>query len=209
MLTINKINYNRNRQQIIYNLGFSTGLGSCLVLKGKNGSGKTTLLKIIAGLNEIESKDDNNQLLWNNNLISEIKEDFYNDVNYIGHENSLKLDLSIFDNLLFYTRINKTELLIPSAIRYFELDNLIDVEVRKLSAGIRKKVALCLLLCCPSTIWLLDEPTINLDSKAKQKLFNLVSTRIKENGIVIIASHDDLFDNIAAKVNLDDFKKSI
>ncbi len=76
MLTINQINYSKNHQQIIYNLGFSIGLGSCLVLKGKNGSGKTTLLKIIAGLNEIKSEDNNNQLLWNNNLISDIKRRF-------------------------------------------------------------------------------------------------------------------------------------
>jgi heme exporter protein A len=207
MLTLNKINYSKNHQKIICDLGFSAGLNSCITLKGKNGSGKTTLLKIIAGLNEVNSKNNNGELLWNNKSINHIKEDFYSDLQYIGHEDSFKSDLTILENLLFYTRINESELLIASAVRYFKLDNFIDIKLHKLSAGMRKKVALAKLLCCPATIWLLDEPTINLDKESRELLFNLVSTRIKENGIVIIATHDDLFKDISAEINLDDFKK--
>ncbi|MFT6077054.1 MAG: heme exporter protein A [Rickettsiales bacterium] len=62
------------------------------------------------------------------------------------------------------------------------------------------------LLYQPKTIWLLDEPTTNLDQDARKSLFNLVSVRVKEGGIVIIATHDDIFDPLAGKILLKDFR---
>ena len=62
------------------------------------------------------------------------------------------------------------------------------------------------LLCCPTTIWLLDEPTVNLDKEGKELLFNLVSVRVKEGGIVIIATHDEIFSPISGQILLEDFK---
>jgi heme exporter protein A len=205
MLTLDKINYSKNQKKIISNLGFTIGLNSCLTISGKNGSGKTTLLKIIAGLTSLGKPEDSGQILWNNEDIENIKEDFYSDIQYLGHNNFLKKDLSVLDNLLFYARLSDSEILVPSAIRYFKLDNILYCKVGKLSAGWQKRVMLAKLLCCPSTIWLLDEPTINLDKDGKELLFNLVSTRIKEEGIVLIATHDDLFSSISANINLEDF----
>ncbi len=206
MLTLNKINYSKNQQKIISNLGFSAGLNSCITIKGKNGSGKTTLLKIIAGLLELDNKQNTGEILWNNEDINNIRDDFYADVSYLGHSNFLKKNLSILDNLLFYAKLSNSEMLVPSAIRYFKLDDLVHTKLKKLSAGWQKRVMLAKLLCCPTTIWLLDEPTINLDKDGKELLFNLVSTRIKEEGIVLIATHDDLFAPICANINLEDFK---
>ncbi len=206
MLTLDNINFSKNHQKILSNLGFSIGLGSCLALMGKNGSGKTTLLKIIAGLADLNSYENSGKILWNNEEIKHLKEDFYSDLQYLGHGNFLKKDLTVLDNLLFFAQMSQTEILIPSAIRYFKLDDLIDVKVGKLSAGWQKRVLLAKLLCCPATIWLLDEPTTNLDDSGKELLFNLVSTRIKENGVVIIVTHDDLFSPISSKINLEDFK---
>lgn len=134
------------------------------------------------------------------------KEDFYSDVSYIGHNNFLKQNLSVLDNLLFYTQINQSEMLLPAAFRYFQLEEITNIAVKKLSQGWQKRVILSKLLCCPATIWILDEPTNNLDKQGKELLFNLVSTRIKENGIVIIATHDDIFSPIATNINLEDFK---
>lgn len=208
MLTLKNINYSKNNQKILTDLGFSIGLKSCLTIKGQNGSGKTTLLKIIAGLAQLDKKDNSGEILWNNEDIKNIREDFYSDLQYLGHNNFLKKDLSVLENLDFFAKMSQTQILVPSAIRYFELDNIVDKKVGKLSAGWQKRVLLAKLLCCPATIWLLDEPTINLDDQGKELLFNLVSTRIKESGIVIIATHDDLFLPISCKINLEDFKKN-
>lgn len=202
MLTVNSITIHKNQQLIFKDLGFSVGLGCGLVLKGKNGSGKTTLLKTIAGL----CQPSVGEILWNGENVKNFYSEFCTDVNYIGHKNFLKPKLTALQNLSFYAALSDTEILLPLAIRYFHLEEILDKPVYQLSSGWQKKIMLAKLLCCPATLWLLDEPTVNLDREAKELLFNLVSTRIKESGIVIIATHDEIFAPITNSICLEDFK---
>lgn len=206
MLTINSLEAKKNQQIIFKDLGFSIGLGSCLILSGQNGSGKTTLLKTIAGL----CAPSSGEILWNGENVKNFYSDFIFDVNYIGHKNFLKSKLTVLENMNFYAKISDSEVLIPSAIRYFGLEEVLDKPVYQLSSGWQKKVLLSKLIYCPKTLWLLDEPTVNLDKEGKGKLMNLIETRVKESGIVIIATHDsDLFslkDKASHSIILEDFK---
>ncbi len=203
MLTVNSITHYKNQQLIFRNLGFSLGLGSALILSGNNGSGKTTLLKAIAGL----CRQNSGEILWNNEDIQNFYPEFSADVNYIGHKNFLKPKLTVWQNLSFYAQISDTEVLLPAAIKYFALEEILKKPTYQLSSGWQKKVILAKLLYNPAAIWLLDEPTVNLDKPTKELLFNLVSTRIKEGGIVIIATHDEIFAPLANKIYLEDFKE--
>ncbi|MFT5703898.1 MAG: heme exporter protein A, partial [Rickettsiales bacterium] len=187
MLTLNSITVQKNQQVIFEKLGFSCGLGSCLILSGKNGSGKTTLLKTIAGL----CTPNSGEILWNGENVKNFHSDFSSDINYIGHRNFLKPQLSVLENMTFYADLSDTRIAMPMAIKYFGLEEILDKPVKQLSSGWQKKIMLAKLLYQPKTIWLLDEPTINLDKKTKELLFELVKTRIREGGIVIIATHDE------------------
>lgn len=202
MLTVNSITVQKNQQLIFKNLGFSAGLGSCLILTGGNGSGKTTLLKTIAGL----AKPSAGEVLWNDENIQNFYSDFSSDINYIGHKNFLKPQLTTLQNIEFGAKLNQTEILIPSAIKYFGLEDVIDKPIYQLSSGWQKKILLSKLIYQPKTLWLLDEPTINLDKAARELLFNLISVRIKEGGIVIIATHDEMLFSLGSKISMEDFK---
>ncbi|MES2677682.1 MAG: heme ABC exporter ATP-binding protein CcmA [Pseudomonadota bacterium] len=201
MLTVNNITVQKNQQLIFKDLGFSTGLGACLILTGKNGSGKTTLLKTIAGLCQASL----GEILWNGENVQKFYPEFAADINYIGHKNFLKPELTVLQNLTFYAKLSGTEILLPSAIRYFHLETILEKPVRQLSSGWQKKIMLAKLLCCPATIWLLDEPTVNLDKEGKELLFNLISVRIKDGGIVILTSHNEMFFKLGAPIFLEDF----
>lgn len=201
MLTFDNLSYYRNHKRIFDNLGYTVSLNSCLLLTGKNGSGKTSLLKIIAGI----IKPNRGKILWNSEDVKNFYADFTSDIQYIGHKNFLKMNLTVLENLSFYAQLRDTEMLIPSAIRYFNLEEIIDTEIYKLSMGWQKRVLLAKLLCCPSAIWLLDEPTNNLDKKGKELLFNLISSRIRDGGIVITATHDEILLPLGNKLNLEDF----
>ena len=203
MLTVNNITHHKNQQIIFKNLGFSLGSGSALILYGSNGSGKTTLLKTIAGL----CRQNVGEILWNNENVQNFFPEFSADINYIGHKNFLKPKLTVWQNLSFYAGISDTEILLPAAIRYFSLEEVLEKPVYQLSSGWQKKVILAKLLYNPAAIWLLDEPTVNLDRKGKELLFNLVSTRIKDGGMAIIATHDEIFAPLANKIFLEDFKE--
>ena len=203
MLTVNNITTSKNQRIIFKNLGFSAGLGSIILIKGKNGSGKTTLLKIICGLSDFDS----GQILWNEENIHDFFADFSSDINYLGHKNFLKKDLTVLENLEFMASLNQTKILIPSAIKYWQLEEVLNYKIKELSSGWQKRILLSKLLCCPKTLWILDEPTVKLDEDSKKLFFNLVQNRAKDGGLVLIATHDEFLDPLGSKLSIEDFQK--
>jgi heme exporter protein A len=190
-------------QKIIFkNLGFCLNPGSLLRVIGKNGSGKTSLLKIIAGLNS----PDLGKIYYKKQDISICSEDYFKDLNYIGHKNSLNKESSVLDNLSFLANIRGNKELLVASIVYFGLNNIVDLKVSKLSAGWMRRACLARLVYCPAKIWLLDEPEANLDIEGKILLSNLIKTRIAQNGIVIISTHNsDWLSGDIQQINMEDY----
>ncbi len=204
MLTVDNLSLFRDDKKIFSNLGLCLSINSALIIKGKNGCGKTSLLKILAGI----SKASAGKILWGGEDIENFRDDFNGDSQFIGHKNFLKSELTVKENLEFYSRLHGTLAALPAALNFFDLINFQDKKVKTLSAGWQKRVMLAKLLACPATVWLLDEPSNNLDVLGKEKLHGLISTRVKENGLVIIATHDEAFFNLGPTLNLEDFSAS-
>jgi len=202
MLTCDNLTFFKDNNKIFSNLGFSLSTSSALVITGKNGSGKTSLLKIIAGI----ITPQNGEILWGLRNVKEMRDIFNGDMQFIGHKNFLKQELSVVDNLSFYAKLSDTKMAINSALSFFNLNEITCTKVKNLSAGTQQRVRLARLLACPTTIWLLDEPSNNLDLAGKEKLHGLIKTRIKEQGVVLISTHDEMFFDLGMKLNIEDFK---
>lgn len=202
MLTLENISYNRQFISIFKDIGFSIGCGSGLIIKGSNGIGKTTLLQIIAGL----IQQDRGRILWQQEEVQYFREYFNGDMQFITCQNFLKPQLSIRSNLQFYAKLSATFEAVESAINFFKLTDFAETPVKYLSSGVKQKAKLAKLLACPATLWLLDEPSNHLDEEGANLLKSLILTRIKENGIVIIATHDKSLFDIGPNINLQDFK---
>jgi heme exporter protein A len=201
MLTINNLSLFKDHKKIFSHLGFSVSTESALIITGKNGCGKTSLLKILAGI----SKPTEGEILWGDVNVENFRADFNGDTQFLGHKNFLKPELTVLENLQFYARLADTETVVSSALSFFKLQKLSGEKVKNLSAGWQKRVMLAKLLACPATIWLLDEPSNNLDSDGKKLLHGLIKTRVKEDGLVIIATHDEAFFDLGPKLNLEDY----
>ncbi|MFM7557241.1 MAG: heme ABC exporter ATP-binding protein CcmA [Alphaproteobacteria bacterium] len=201
MLIIDNLSFFRGEKVIFKNLALSVSTSSAIVITGKNGCGKSSLLKIIAGIYEC----NNGKIFWGNENIKDIREDFNGDLQYLGHKNFLKPELTILENINFYSKIHDTQMAISSALNYFELSDYQNILVKNLSAGWQQRVLLAKLMACPATIWLLDEPSNHLDSYFKEKLKELIKIRIKDRGLILVVSHDEYFFDLGAKLNLEDF----
>ena len=201
MLTVQNLSISYHHQKVFANVGFSLPLGSCLLVKGDNGIGKTSLLKAIAGIIGLES----GEILWSDHNIEQILPSFQQETKFIGHKNFFKPHLSVLENLQFYSKLTNTEVAVPLAMHFFGLTDICHNKIAKLSAGWQQRCLLALLLTNACSLWLLDEPTKNLDLAGKQQLKGLIQTRIKQNGIVIIATHTNIFDDLGQSLFLQDF----
>lgn len=85
------------------------------------------------------------------------------------------------------------------------LHDLLDVPVRYLSTGQRKRAALARMLSQQAPIWLLDEPLNGLDSEGVLLVETLVSEHISDGGIAIVASHQSIALPSPITVELADF----
>ncbi len=184
-LELKSLQVARDGQVLVHELTYRLSGGDLLIVKGKNGSGKSTLLKTIAGLlpaamGEIHIND---HLLTNDSQPRPL---------YMGHKRGLNLGLSVADNVRLWAAATDNMELYAAALHYFDLEGLEEVPLHTLSAGWQQRVALTRLITMPALVWLLDEPTANLDQEGMQLLHNLIQTRIEQNGIILMTSHADI-----------------
>jgi len=184
MLTCEQLACSRGERPVFRELGFCLQEGSLLLLKGPNGSGKTSLIKLLSGI----LPADSGEILWNDTPIRD-NNDFKRDLMVIGHKSAVKLDATVRENIAFWAALFDTDILIPAAIRFFDLDRFEDTPVCQLSAGWQRRVALARLIVAPCKLWLLDEPTNFLDDEAVMLVASLIESRVKQGGIVVVASH--------------------
>ncbi len=205
MLSLENISLYKNDQKIFADVSVSVFLGGCLLITGKNGSGKTSLLKIIAGI----SKQSTGKILWDQENIQNFRSDFNGDLQFIGHKNFLKPQLTIVENLAFYADLTDSAMLLQSALKFFQLQDKVDIKIKNLSMGWQKRVLLSKLIACPATIWILDEPTTNLDLEGKKLLLTLIESKIDNGGMVLLSSHDEMFFKLGQKLNIEDFASDL
>lgn len=173
----------RGERIVFAGLSFSLAPGAALLLTGPNGAGKSSLLRLVAGLiRPVEGR-----LLWNG-------EDALCDLpaharrlRYLSHADALKPSLTARENLEFYAKLWGGE--VTPALAALGLSDLSDLPARVLSSGQKRRLALARLALSPAAIWLLDEPTVGLDSASVERLGALLATHLSGGGMVLAATH--------------------
>ena len=189
ILSFYKLSFLINGQDLLNSLSVSFLPSAIVHLYGKNGSGKSSLLKIVAGIQEptcgfvyFGTPKEEQKLLSPNNAIKPY-------CVYIGHRLGLKPELTVYENLKFWSEIYNSLETFEASIYYFNLQHILDTKCYELSRGNQQKVALSKLLSCQADLWLLDEVEANLDQQNKELLHNLMVLKANNGGIIINASH--------------------
>jgi heme exporter protein A len=111
----------------------------------------------------------------------------------VGHLSGLKPALTLSENLAFWADLYGGHRdRIGAALEDAGLGGLGDLPASILSAGQTRRLALCRLLVAPRPVWLLDEPTSNLDADGDRWVAGLVETHLDTGGLAIIATHRNL-----------------
>jgi heme exporter protein A len=180
----------RSEHHVLKGVDLTVRGGELLQLTGVNGAGKTTLLRALCGLNHVEE----GCVFWNGRDVREDREGFHAALIYLGHEPPLKPDLSGVENLRFWSGMRRpvTPAAIHDALASSGAGEFGTRPVRTLSAGQRRRVALAGLVLAAVPLWLLDEPTTNLDSAGQELVAALLDAHLSAGGLAIAAVHHGL-----------------
>ncbi len=188
LLEINGLECVRGDKQLFSDLSFSLEAGSLLHVHGPNGSGKTTLLRAIAGL----VLPENGEIRWNGEASEKQKDDFNRELLYLGHHYGLKFELTGYENLKVFANLSGAEISeqeVEAALIRFGLAHCVELPVKVLSQGQKRRVALARLLLQRSKLWILDEPFVALDAAAVELLLGVIKAHVADGGMVILTTH--------------------
>jgi heme exporter protein A len=175
----------RGEQCLFEQLHFDLGAEQLALLVGPNGSGKTTLLRVLAGL----ALPTNGAVTWKGVAIHDLSPEDRADVAYRGHLEALKRDLTVAENLAFHASLWGRESRFDAILAELKLDKAAHMRARYLSAGQRRRAALAMLRLSGAKLWLLDEPTTNLDSEGRALLVAWTHQHVAAGGIAVVATH--------------------
>lgn len=169
LLSVSNFTLKRGERILAKEISFTLFPGEMAVLKGPNGSGKTTFLRCLAGIPELPLG------IQKERGISQ---------SYVGHTNALKTHLTVRQNLIYQTRATCEDFMESGGISH-----LLDREVRTLSMGQRRQVALARLSLSRAILWLMDEPVTHLDEKANSDFWLSLHSHLVKGGAAILSTH--------------------
>jgi ABC-2 type transport system ATP-binding protein len=171
-------------KRVLENVSFSIREPAVYVVLGPNGAGKTTLFRTLAGILtplagrvqidgvEIERSEARTRL------------------QYLSHIDGIPDGLKVEDALRFYASVQGAdEAAVESVIRTLGIEELRYRYLSQLSQGQKKRVSIGRVFLQERGIYLLDEPTSNLDPKLAREIRDLV-LGLSRNDVVLYSSHN-------------------
>lgn len=179
-------------KEAVKEISFCMNKGEFVGFIGPNGAGKTTVLKMLSGI-----------LYPTSGYINVMgfepvkrKQEFLKKISIVmGQKSQLWWDLPARDTFNLTKKMyGISDGDYKSRLNYFakelEVEEQIDVQVRKLSLGQRMKMELIASLLYNPEILLLDEPTIGLDIKSQKTIRKFLKDYNNEHGnTIILTSH--------------------
>ncbi len=190
VVLIKDLAISRGERTLFSGLNLTLNAGEAAALVGRNGAGKTSLLRAVAGLlrpmaGTVRFEDASGAI--------EADAARAEQLHLLGHHDGLKASRTAWEELRFQTLwTGGTEDSARTAAKRFDLIRLLDLEVRRLSAGQRRRLALARLAASPRSLWLLDEPMAPLDATQREAFGVVMAEHLAGGGMILASVHDPL-----------------
>jgi ABC-2 type transport system ATP-binding protein len=171
-------------KRVLDDVTFSVSEPAIYVVLGPNASGKTTLFRTIAGIlrpyagrieiggRSIEEQDTRDRL------------------HFLSHVDGIPDGLRVEEALRLYGSVQgANEADVERVLDLLEIGPLRSSFVSQLSAGQRKRVSIARIFLRERDLYLLDEPTANLDPKIATEIRDLV-LKLSKDRVVLYSSHN-------------------
>ena len=189
-LEINGLQAGYGKMQILHNFNLFIGKGQSLCLIGPNGAGKSTVLHSIYGFTDIY---DGNVIIEDKNVTTLTPADKLKNagVAYILQDNSVFPDMTVEENLLMggfiKDNVEQSKVAAEEVLKkYTRLNERRNQKAKNLSGGERRLLEISRALIMNPEILLVDEPSIGLEPKFIDMVFEILGDLQKNEGKTII-----------------------
>ena len=190
MIVFDDVSLSFGRRELFKGVTLTLRGGRVIGITGANGAGKSTFLKLAGRI----LKPDRGAV-----ILPEKKT-----IGAVAPEMKVYDALTAEENLFFFAKLRSKSLTSDDLLRLGERVGLDmrtfgSVRAENFSTGMRQRLKLAILLSVDADIWLLDEPTANLDDDGREKFFAEVHAA-KSNKIILLATNDKLEEKICNEI---------
>lgn len=179
--------------EVLHGISISLSRGEILGVIGPTGSGKTTLLRLVNLLEAPSSGNIRLEGLALNDLTEKEKLSARRRMAMV-FQKPVMFKGSVQENVSYGLKIRgkKDQKIVRSALEAVNLSGYESRDASCLSGGEMQRIALARALVLQPEILLLDEPTANLDPKSAAAIDRIVQSLVRQNTLVILATHNML-----------------
>lgn len=188
MIEVNNVSKSFGKQQVLNDISITFNKGEVVGLIGPSGTGKTTLIQCVLGMEKTDSGrvTIQEQTMPNRKILSNI--------GYMAQNDALYNDLTGRENLTFFARIyidNKQDIKkrVDVCSTMVQLENDLDKKVEMYSGGMKRRLSLAISFLQNPEILILDEPTVGIDPKLRQAIWQDLAQAKKEEKCILVTTH--------------------
>ena len=191
------------REWIFRNLSYQFSTGS-YAITGKNGSGKSTLAAVISG--QLLPNEGKIQHLIDNRAVDE--HEVYKYLALSAPYLELIEEFTVLEMIRFHFRVKKmkTGLNADDFLAYTWLESAGGKQVKHLSSGMKQRFKLGLVFFTDCPLYILDEPTTNLDIHGIKWYGERLNEVIEDHLIIICSNQPHEYEMCRNTLSIEDFK---
>ncbi|WP_307338421.1 ABC transporter ATP-binding protein [Metabacillus malikii] len=181
-ILINGLKKTYKQIEIVKNISFNIRKNEILAIIGPNGAGKTTTLDLIL---QLKKADEGNIEYWKSKPKESIGVQLQSSCFFPG--------LTAYENIQLFAALYKKRLEredISLIFKQYGLEDVMNIDARKLSGGQQKKLSIALALIHEPEVVFLDEPTAALDPRARMEIIQLIKRLQSDGKSIVLTTHD-------------------
>lgn len=181
-LELQNVDAGYNKTQVLHNISFKAQDPSIYIVLGPNGAGKTTLFRTIAGILE----PSKGEVVFDGEKVFSSKE-VRKKIAYLSHFNAIPEEMTVYNALKFYAGVEGGNA--GDVLDILNLSELKEKKISDLSQGQKKRVSIAKVFLRERDLYLLDEPTSNLDPAISKEIRDIL-WKLSKDKIVLYSSHN-------------------